>query len=290
MDQGGNERDDPASIQQESVGHPLCKLEIDERENDYAEIGEASTSGRCIELKISISNESQPIEPSSTTIGACNELILSQSHADVSPIEKRCGSEFAEETFPSPPSETGVNFNLGVNLGVNVNQTEASCSLQKSSKETCIQNGSAGGDATRSEEEVLALGEKCESCEIEAASSSTTTYNPIGNFQAGSGGEMDPGEEDVSCFFGQMAVDSQNIISVSQSPHLYEIAARDFEVGRGVVGEVEDMSLDFTSLTILNTGIGEEKNTSEQKMSPLVHFLHSFRNQVQICILLQNIL
>ena len=285
MDQGGNETDDPASIQQESVGHPLCRLEIDERENDYAEIGEAQTSGRCIELKISISNQSQPIEPSSTTMGACNELILSQSHADVSPIEKRCGSEFAEETLPPPPSETGVNVN---HVNVNVNQTGASCSLQKSSKGTCIQNGSAGGDATRSE--VFALGEKCESCEIEAASSSTTTYNPIGNFQAGSGSEMDPGEEDVSCFFGQMAVGSQNIISVSQSPLSYEIAARDFEVGRGVVVEVEDMSLDFTSLTILNTGIGEEKNTSEEKKSPLWHFLHSFRNQVQICILLQNIL
>ena len=42
-----------------------------------------------------------------------------------------------------------------------------------------------------------------------------------------------------------------------------------------VEGEVEDMSLDFTSLTILNTG-------ADEKTSPLKHFLHSLKNQVHI--------
>ena len=40
------------------------------------------------------------------------------------------------------------------------------------------------------------------------------------------------------------------------------------------------MSLDFTSLTILNTGLEEEKNSCEEKSSPLRHFLCLLKNQV----------
>ena len=42
------------------------------------------------------------------------------------------------------------------------------------------------------------------------------------------------------------------------------------------------MSLDFTSLTILNTGVGDEKNESEEKSSPIRHSLHLLKNQVLV--------
>ena len=61
--------------------------------------------------------------------------------------------------------------------------------------------------------------------------------------------------------------------------HIYDvhvIAATAFEVGAGVVeGEVEDIILDFTSLTILNTD-------THERNSPLKICLHSLKNQVHM--------
>ena len=159
------------------VGVPLCNLKVDERENDYAEIGEAPTSGRCKEVTGVTGepdpNQSQSIEPPSRTMGACNELPLSQSHPetdaiDESSIEKSPGkggcSDFAEETLPlSHKSETDANVNL---VGVESDQ-----SLQEIVVATCLK------------EDVLAVPR--DNCDTEAASSSLTTYNAVTNFQVG---------------------------------------------------------------------------------------------------------
>ena len=162
-----------------SVGVPLCSLKIEERENDYAEIGPASAA--CKDP-----NQSQSIEPPSRTMGACNELPLSQSHAetdaiDESHIEMSSGRggrgccDFAEETLPlSQLSETDP---------ANVNQVavQSDQPLKESEGTTCI------------EEDVRAI--PGENCDIEAASSSTTTYNAVTNFQVGSSGsEMNTGD------------------------------------------------------------------------------------------------
>ena len=168
----------------QSVGVPLCNLKIGERENDYAEIVEAPTSGGCKELSGEADpNQSQPIKPSPRTLGACNELPMSQSHAetDVSPIEMSSGRgeggiDFAEETglSLSQMSETDANVNL---VGMDCEQP-----LKESADATCIQ------------EDDLAM--PAETCDIEAASSSTTTYNAVTNFQVGSGdSEMNTGDD-----------------------------------------------------------------------------------------------
>ena len=165
-----------------SVGVPLCSLKIEERENDYAEIGEAApASAACKDP-----NQSQSIEPPSRTMGACNELPLSQSHAETGAIDGSCiemSSErggggccdFAEETLPlSQLSETDP---------ANVNQVavQSDKPLKESAGATCI------------EEDVRAI--PGENYDIEAASSSTTTYNAVTNFQVGSSGsEMNTGD------------------------------------------------------------------------------------------------
>ena len=166
-----------------SVGVPLCSLKIEERENDYAEIGPASAA--CKDP-----NQSQSIEPPSRTMGACNELPLSQSHAetgaiDESRIEMSSGRggccDFAEETLPlSQISETDP---------ANVNQVavQSDQPLKESLGTTCI------------EEDVRAI--PGENYDIEAASSSTTTYNAVTNFQVGSS-EMNTGDF-LTCGFSK---------------------------------------------------------------------------------------
>ena len=276
MDQEG-EQLDPASIhigspsllpkqsEHSHVAHPLSSLKIDERENDYAEIGPGPTSGTggaCKEdARIEIepnANQSQqshvgmdaidvsPIEMSSGTGGACkepartekepkakqyqpikplsieacNELTMFQSHTEISSGTGEAYSELAEESLSLSnirKMETNTNLN-GTGCGV-----KSGLLLQESAPDC---------DAT-SREVPLALVEKSENCDLEAtASSSTTTYNAVGNFQVGCDNEINTGEEygnEHSC------VVSKLFHALISFPHLHQIVISNFQVACGIL-------------------------------------------------------
>lgn len=250
MEQDGDQLD-PASIHQGSPAltghshdaHPLCNLKIDE--NEYAEIGPGPTSGTgeaCrehsrTELKLNV-NQSQPIKPPS--IGAYNELAMSNQSLvetdDVSPIEMCTGSggecnELAEETLCI--SEREANTKL---IGMGCGGVQSAQLLQENAPDC---------DATPREVDVLA---KSESFDLEAAaSSSTTTYNAVGNFQVGiSNNEMNTGEEYEYDGRGCSNL-FYSLISFPHLPHLHLIAVSNFQVRR------DDMNTGET--LIINKGV-----------------------------------
>ena len=250
MEQDGDQLD-PASIHQGSpaltghshAAHPLCSLQIDE--NEYAEIGPGPTSGTgeaCrehsrTELKLNV-NQSQPIKPPS--IGAYNELAMSHQSLvetdDVSPIEMCTGTggecnELAEETLCI--SEREANTKL---IGMGCGGVQSAQLLQENAP-IC--------DATPREVDVLA---KSESFDLEAAaSSSTTTYNAVGNFQVGiSNNEMNTGEEYEYDGRGCSNL-FYSLISFPHLPHLHLIAVSNFQVRR------DDMNTGET--LIINKGV-----------------------------------
>ena len=202
----------------------------------------SGTEGACKEHarieKEPKAKQSQTIKPPS--MEACNELAMSQqSHTDMdvidfNPLEMSSGTgpggacrELAEESLSlSRISETEANAKLnGMGCGV----VESKQLLQESAPDC---------DATHREADVLAKSESCDLDEA-TASSSTTTYNAVGNFQVGCDNESNTGEEydnDYSCVTSRLF---HALISFPHLPHLHQIAISNFQVACSILNAGE---------------------------------------------------